>query len=167
MNNEGSVVCRPNLFLISSCRVFFREKRIFKQYVFEQPPPYDTLEGIQGKQRLCIALRDCCHVEYVGETFITLHMTKDRVVTLKPDNYQVWYEWIPKWISYFRQVPLWQILIESGSCTPMSWGWKQQVGKKWERVFLRYHANERELRIWTDEAAKAKFVGVVDLKRYD
>lgn len=60
-------------------------------------------------QQRHITLKKCAHVRSVTEDILMIHMKNDSFITLRTPKY--WHTLLPYWISYIRQIPLWQVIL--------------------------------------------------------
>jgi hypothetical protein len=63
-----------------------------------------------------IDLKQCQHVQLIDNDTILIYINNVngrpiKYASLKPDNIRKWFRYLNMWISYVRQVPIWQLVV--------------------------------------------------------
>jgi len=133
---EKEVVNKPLVRLHGTCTIL-GESILYRQHLIEHlEDEVGTLylHSKGGQQK--IYLKDCNHIQaFPEQRFLLLHHSKNKVWTLQPDNFEAWSKNAAEWISYVRQIPLWQIKLSGNN--PASWGYRLSPLLEWNVCFFR------------------------------
>lgn len=136
MNIEGqnTTVCihRPNVELGGACDILNPITRRFKRFTFHHKPPETLVYDDNGDS---INLFQCAHVESKNKSWIILHMKNGTYTTIAPFDFVTWELYLPQWVSFTRQIPIWQISLEIIN-SPQSWGLKKTPTGEWESLYF-------------------------------
>lgn len=88
-----------------------------------------------------INLHQCAHVELnrpqiVLYTLNQMTSSKTSQYLLIPTDWDLWSTWLAPWISFVRQIPLWQIELNDTISRPMARGQKKNALGEWDPPVL-------------------------------